>query len=114
MRLYLADLPAHQAVELLSVVRILLVRHKIGQVKSLAGEGDVADLQALISALEAHRKLTRADLSALIRLLEASTQSSRLTLSTNTPELGKTIAQALGTDSQIDLQESTDIGITLQ
>ena len=114
MQHYLADLPAHQAVELLTAVKTLLVRHTIGQVKLLPDGGELADLQAIIHALEVHKKLNRNDVAILIRMVETNSDGRRLTLSTSKPELGKTIVQALGGDSEIELQESGDIGITLQ
>ena len=114
MQHYLADLPAHQAVELLTAVKTLLVRHMIGQVKLLPDGGELADLQAIIHALEVHKKLNRNDVAILIRMVETNSDGRRLTLSTSKPELGKTIVQALGGDSEIELQESGDIGITLQ
>lgn len=110
--IYIKDLPASEILALLSVIKTLLVRHKVEVVRRMdSGSGQIADLQAFVRLLDEKGKLNRADISSLIRIVSTrlGADTKQFILTGKISNMADQIQEALPANAALDLQPTNDL-----
>lgn len=113
---YLSSSSPREVLALLEVIRRLISRHQLVSFMRLPESAELADLQALIRVIGAHKKLTINDINGLIRQMKikGGKDAQSLVLTANDSSLAASLQKAVHADGQIDMRQTAEVGIMLQ